>query len=261
MTVESIDDIIKLSGDIKSNQWQAIRTAAGLLLKRHPNGVVVDCSGLNSITEEGAQTFYDMMRHIQSKHARIIVANVPKHVKEVIAKVPDIRSGLAIAETVEDARQSLELLSEIREDKKKSPHTKGIVLLCLSGSASDSCAISLASAVAEKRQLSMLAVYPIIVPRTMPTDTPMPEEEDKAAQALQKVAAILEHKDFSVEPEVVRARNNAAAIMQVAEKENVRIIVIALPEEDPQTNEPTETIQEILDKIKTEIVLVREPRK
>ncbi|MER3466087.1 MAG: hypothetical protein C4340_02630, partial [Armatimonadota bacterium] len=82
MIVESINGIIKLSGDLTSNQWETIRTAANLLRRQHRKGVVVDCSGLETVTHEGAHTFLDMLLYIEAQNARIIVANVPPHIAE-----------------------------------------------------------------------------------------------------------------------------------------------------------------------------------
>src|SRR5204863_9799246 len=113
MIVESIGDVIKLSGDLTSNHWETIRTAAGLVLKRHPRGVVVDCSGITSCTEQGAETFYDMLMHIERKKSRIIVANIPPVVREALKHVPEVRSRLAVASTVEEAQHSLDLLETI----------------------------------------------------------------------------------------------------------------------------------------------------
>lgn len=261
MIVESIDDVIYLSGELTINQWEAIRTAAGLVLKRHPQGVVVDCSGLTSVSKAGAETFYYMMKHIQQKNARIIVANVPENVRAKLMEVEDVRSGLAIANSIEDARQSLELLETIGSPSGKKVHATGSLLLSISGGASDSNAISLAAAIAEMRQLSVVIVFPIVVPQALPTMQVMPEEEDEAAEVLQKAVKIFEYRQIAIEPTVERVRSAAAAIEKVAQERSPRTVVIALPPNDPQTGEPIRTIEGVLGKVKSEIVLVREPRK
>ncbi len=258
MIVESINDVIKLSGDLTTNQWEAIRTAAGLVLKRHPRGVVVDCGGLTSISEIGANTFYDMMMHIEKKKARIIVANVPQQIKKILQSVPDVRSGLAIATTVDDAQQSLDLLDTLGEKPKGKPTTTDSLLLVLTGAKSDSPAIGHASAIAEKRQLDVIVLFPIIVPQSLPTNTPLPDKEDEATASLQRATRFLGGKGIHVNPTLERARSVSASVEKVVSENPVRVAVVALPAADHAENEPIATVEGILKKVKGEVVLVRE---
>lgn len=260
MIVESFEDVIKISGDLTTNQWETIRTAAALLMKKHPSGVIVDCSDLRTCTEEGAETFYDMMRYIQSHHARIIVANVPEHCLPVLQNVPEVRSNLPIAESVEEARRSLELLDHLTFDRKRAPVTTGRLLLILTGSSSDHSAMALATLLAEKRQLSVVAVYALLVPRALVASAPMPEEEEQAAQVLQKVRETLSAKSIPVELVVERTRSILSAVETTRQKVAPRSVVVAVPEEDPTKNEPINTLQQILKSIGTELIIVRSPQ-
>ncbi len=257
MIVESIDDIIYLSGELATNQWEAIRTAAGLVLKRHPQGVVVDCGGLISVSKQGAETFYYMLRHIQEKNARIIVANVPEHVREKLMAVEDVRSGLSIADTVEDARQSLELMESIGKSEGKKSHATGVLLLCVLGAPSDSNAISLAAAIAQMRKLSVALVYPLLVPQALPMTQVLPESEEGATATLQSARRILESKQLPVEPAVERVRTIAAAIEKVVGRTDPLVVVVAMPASDPQIGEPARTIEGVLSKVHAELILVR----
>lgn len=258
MIVESINDIIRLSGDLTTNQWEAIRTAAGLLLKRHPRGVVVDCGGLKQVSLDGAQTFYDMMVHIESKRARIIVANVPAHVREILSEVPDVRSGLAIAATVEDARNSLDMIDEIGNGKKSEQHVTGHLLLCLTGSAADPHAISLACAIAERRHLAVTAFYPIIVPRALPTSSPLPEEEHEATESLKLATDLLGQRGIVVTPIVERCRSVAAGLEPALK--GVMVCVISLVTEELTKREPQTMIEGLLEAVSSEMILVRAPK-
>src|SRR4051794_2917253 len=105
MIVESYEDVIILSGALRSNYWETLHTAISLTLKRHPSGVIIDCSGLTEATPEGAETFRDVMEYIHGHDARVIVAAVPSKVYEVLRTVPEVRSQLAITESVEEARK------------------------------------------------------------------------------------------------------------------------------------------------------------
>jgi hypothetical protein len=257
MIVESFEDVIKISGDLTTNQWETIRTAASLLMKKHPSGVIVDCSDLRKCTEEGAETFYDMMRYIQSHRARIIVANVPEHCLPVLQRVPEVRSNLPIAHSVEEARRSLELLDQLAFDKKRAPVTTGKLLLILTGSSSDHGAMALASLLAEKRQLSVVAVYTLLVPRALVTSAPMPEEEEEAARVLQKTQEVLSAKSIPVELEMERARSVVSAVEATRQRVAPRVVVLSVPDEDPAKNEPISTLQQILQTVSAELIFVR----
>src|SRR5436853_3309421 len=110
--VESYEDVIVLSGALRSNFWETLHTAISLTLKRHPSGVIIDCSGLVEATPEGAETFRDAMEFIHQHDARVIVAAVPPNILQVLRTVPDVRSQLAVADSVEAARHSLDLITE-----------------------------------------------------------------------------------------------------------------------------------------------------
>lgn len=259
MIVESVGDVIKLSGDLLSNQWETIRTAAGLILKRHPSGVVVDASGITVCNEQGANTFYDMMMHIEKKKARIIIANIPPAVKEALSHIPEVRSRLAFANSVDEARRSLELAENIGKKSGESAHATGILILALCGGPSDSYATVIAGALAQMRQLRVVAVYPIIVPQALPTTTPMPEKEAAAEEALQRAKDTLRAKHIPVELSIERTRSLTAAVEKTASEVDERTTIVALPENDLRTGEPAKTAEDLLAKLSTEVILVRQP--
>src|SRR2546423_14865634 len=109
MIVACKDDVVHLSGSLHKNQWLTIKAAAKLLLQQHPQGILIDCSGLTDISEDGAKTFLEAMKDIQGEGARIIVVNLPEQILEVIRSVPGVRSQLPIARTIEEARASFRL--------------------------------------------------------------------------------------------------------------------------------------------------------
>ncbi|MEO7453429.1 MAG: hypothetical protein ABIV13_01555 [Fimbriimonadales bacterium] len=260
MIVESIGDVIYLSGDMVSNQWRGIRTAAGLILKRHPHGVIVDCGGLVACNEEGAETFYDMMHFIERKKARIIVANLSKVIKEALAHVPEVRSRLAVAATVEDARRSLDLTHNSLVDQGADRRSSGLLILALSGGRADGHAIAVAVAMAQLRSLKVIALFPILVPQSLPMDTPMSDAEAHADSSLKIAHEAFKSKQVPVNLTIQRARNLASAVDSVAKEMDERTAIIALPDDDPRTGEPIKTASSLLQKIGSEVILVRPPK-
>src|SRR5260221_6268820 len=109
MIVTTRGDMVGLSGALVKNQWMTIKAAANLLLKEHPEGIIIDCSELDNVSEEGAKTFLDAMRDIQAAGARIVVCSLPENVMQVLRTVRTVRSQLPIASCLEEARASLRL--------------------------------------------------------------------------------------------------------------------------------------------------------
>lgn len=262
MIVESVNDIIKLSGHLTSNQWETIRTAANLLLRQHPEGVVVDCSGLETVTHEGAETFLDMLLYIESQNARIIVANVPPQVAEQIRHVPEVRSRLAIANSVDEARKSLAVQQSFSTEAKKEsaalkPASHLIVALC--GGRADAFALSVAAAMAQMRQLSVLILYPILLHRSLPMTTPMPDQEEAAQQSLKRAGEFLKTRSIQHELVMKRGRELYAVIEEVSAAQLEQLVIVSLPDPDNHKREPQATADHLLASVRSELVLVRSP--
>jgi anti-anti-sigma regulatory factor len=262
MIVESVDDIIKLSGHLTSNQWETIKTAANLLLRQHPEGVVVDCGGLEEVTPEGAQTFLDMLLHIESQNARIIVANVPPHVQEAIRHVPEVRSRLAIAKSVEEARRSLTVQQSFAAEgiaASKTLKPKSHLIVALSGGRSDSYALAVAAALAEMRRLTVMVLYPITIHRSQPLSVPLPEEEEAGQTVLANAEEFFASHRIACETFMKRGRALYAIIEEISEQQEEKLVVVALPDADTRSKEPASTAGHLLADVRSELILVRHP--
>src|SRR5207249_2012314 len=80
MIIETKDDVVQLSGSLHKNQWMTIKAAVNLLLHEHPQGIIVDCAHLETISEDGAKTFLEAMRDIEAAKSRIVFASLPDHI-------------------------------------------------------------------------------------------------------------------------------------------------------------------------------------
>lgn len=259
MIVESYEDVIILSGALRSNFWETIHTAISLTLKRHPTGVIVDCSGISQCTESGAETFRDAMEFIQRHDARIIVAAVPDHVLDVLKLVPEVRSQLAIAKTVEDARRSLDLLLPTPEKKKREPvvHTHGRVLTVLTGGKTDSDALHMAWHIADTQLAEVHLVFVVIVPRHLPLQTPMPESEQAALDALESGRAFLNDRGIPSVSHLERSRDLAAALDSALAEIDAIQVVVPLPNGEATPDACGKVVNSVLAKIKRPVIFVR----
>lgn len=258
MIVESYEDVILLSGALRSNFWDTVHTAISLTLKRHPTGVIIDCSGIAECTPEGADTFRDVMRFIDEHDARIIVAAVPQPVLEVLKSVPEVRSQLAVAESVEAARRSLDLLIEPEGKKSKSPREvlDKIVLLLTPG---DSCGdlFELAAEQAEAHHSEIEVAFVVVVPRNLPIQAPLAAEEEVAAQALEGAKRELASRHVQHSVRLERGRDVASALEAVIEETGAKRVVVALSPNESELDEQLKIMRSILAKIHVPVVAVR----
>lgn len=267
MIVESYEDIIILSGAIRSNQWETLHTAISLTLKRHEEGVIIDCSQITEMTPHGADTFRSVMDFLKEHDARVLVAAVPDAIMQVLKSVPDVRSQLAVVATVEQARSSLDILRNPHADdahpqkRKKLPAAKGgKILACVMGTECDSYLLTTARELANGLDASVDVVYPLLVPREMPLSGAMPEEEKLAREALNHANGILSAESIEAELILERGRDVASAIHSVLEENPASHVVIGLPNGDQATDEATKLVRSVLGKIETAVIFVRGPR-
>lgn len=258
MIVESYEDVIVLSGALRSNFWETIHTAISLMLSRHPSGIIIDCSGITECTNEGAATFIDAMEYIEEHDARIIVAAVPKNVLEVLKSVPEVRSQLPIVGSVEEARRSLDLLPAKTKKKVAEKQVTKHHVVCLTGEPSDEYLVRNVQELLDDRQVKLHFVFPIVVPRELPLQAPLPEEEEVAKATFERASAHLENSisyDFRIE----RARDISGALQATLEEVNAIQVLIALPAQEEVDDKTLKLIRSVLTKVKKTVLMIRGP--
>src|SRR5579883_1984000 len=259
MIIEARDDVLTLSGSLDKNLWPSIESAASLLLRLHPSGILIDASGLTNITSEGAKTFLDAMAYIERYHARIVLCQVPGSAMEVIRNVPGVRSQVPITETCEQARTSLELAARERGGRsgKKaaadgpgiSPRRVLVPLLRGAGSPKEAVALALQLGTMSVGERSdgrtrtrvppeITAAYILQVPRTMPINAPSPEEEEAAREMLKEAEEALSVIGASAQTEVARTRDVSEEIIAQAARIKTDLIVMAFPSSADTGQEP-----------------------
>jgi anti-anti-sigma regulatory factor len=263
--VESYEDVIVLSGALRSNFWETIHTAISLTLKRHASGVIIDCSGITEVTHAGADTFVDIMRFIHEHDARIIVAAVPPHVMDVLKAVPEVRSQLAVSDSVEAARKSLDLLVEEEQPGKKrqGPQvaTNQKLLVALLGETTDPDALELVSEIADTVLAEVHIVYIILVPRDQPVQAPLPEKEQVAVAGIEKAKKYLSGRKVAYSARVERGRDVASAINAVLEEIEASHVVVPLSNQAQALEDSGRLVKTILMRVPKTVVFVRGPMK
>lgn len=257
MVVEFYEDVVQISGSLKSNFWDTIHTAISLALKKHPSGVIVDCSGIAECTVDGIDTFRDAMDFIKRREARIILAAVPAAVLEIFKSVPEVRSQLAVAASVEEARHSMNLSTH--EVAKRSPSivSGAQIALHLSGGAPDKAAMQAAAIMARPSSAHLHLVFTVVVPRDLPLQAPLPQQEDLAAATVDAAKAFLKelHVDCSIHIE--RGRDLAAALASVCEEHNIAYAFVALPCGVEERDAAVQIVRAVLAKLNCTVLFVR----
>lgn len=212
MIITSENEVLKLSGSLVKNQWMTIRAAADLLLTEHPEGIIIDCRELTNVSEAGARTFLDAVRHIEAAGARIVVCNLPDNVLQVIRSVPGVRSQLPIASSLEEARASLQLSGAAATNGREE--AGGIVVPLMAGLDGD-YAVAIAALPAHALRLTVYLVYLLVVGRSLPLNTPLSEEEAEANQLLEQAEQVARRHNLTAVRRVERVRDAEEGILHV----------------------------------------------
>lgn len=262
MIVESYEDVVKLSGAVRVNFWSTIQTAVALTLQRHPSGVIIDLGAVTEMTPLGADSFRDALRFVESNDARIVVANTPEHVLQVLRQVPEVRSQLPIVDTVEQARRSLDLLVEDtpahpkrkREEKLKPVRT---ILVCLSGDDSDAHLLDMTVEFVDREPANVVMIYPIIVPRELPLNSPLPDEEERAVATLEAGRAAMAGSKAVTEIRLERARDLPSLIAETSEEIKAAQVLVGVSVRPRHEENAWHALEAVIQKVKTPLVIVR----
>ena len=208
MIIETRSDVVRLTGSLHKNQWMSIRAAANLLLHEFPQGIIIDCSGLDNISEDGARTFLEAMRDIESARARIIVASLPANVLNVIKTVPGVRSQLSVAASVEAARASLQMQRKAPAPAPTPDATRSgqVILVPLMAEVDLSYGADLAARLAKVARAELRLVYLLEVTRTLPLNAPLMEQEQAAQTALAKAVGLARGQNVVPQEHIERVR-------------------------------------------------------
>lgn len=256
MVIETKEDVVRLSGSLHKNQWMSIKAAANLLLQEHPEGIIVDCSHLNDISDVGAKTFLEAMRDIESAHSRIIVAHLPENILTVCRSIPGVRSQLPIADTVESARASLRSAAKnaSRASSAQNEGRRGSVLLVPLIEGLDlSYGVQLATRIAVPNRTEIHLVYLMEVARDLALHTPRPEQEQSANAVLEQAKTQATVNHVVVHEHLERVRDAFDGILNAAKTHHAETIVVGITEE-PGQEEKAELLTRLM-----EMLLKRAP--
>jgi anti-anti-sigma regulatory factor len=261
MIVEAREDVVTLSGSLNEAFWESIQTAISLSLRRHPTGVIIDCAKITSITEQGAQTFQSAIDYVLSHgNARIIFAAIPNHVMQVLRSTPHVKSSLATASTIEEARESLTLIVDDHDPKwkKASEEVKSRnILVVISTDECHDFFLQEIDLLLNTKPSHLHFLLPVVVPRELPLHAPVPDEErkmvtfgDKAREAFKKGANLTELR-------LERTRDIPTLVAEMAEEVNAEQVIVSVPADLDKTNDSVKTFESLLNKVSRPMMFIR----
>ena len=262
MIVEASEEIITLSGVLNQPFWESVQTAIALSLRRHPSGVIIDCSKITSITEEGAHTFQYAIDYVLGQDgARIIFAAIPDNVMEVLRATPHVKSQLATAPTVEEAQASLDRLAHTTDEKKLKRTSESVrsrhVLAVISPSECNDHFIRQLEQLVSTTPSHIVFLLPMVVPRELPLHAPVPGEETKLCMFGDKLRDAFAKGDNLTEIRLERTRDIPSLVAEISEEINAEQVVVAVPSNKDITDESSRAIASILNKVKRPLMFVR----
>lgn len=252
MIVYTRDDTVKLSGALVRNQWQTIKAAANLLLREHGEGILIDGGELTHVTEEGARTFLDAMKDIQSAGARMVVCNLPEHVMEVLRTVPGVRSQLALAMSVEDARASL-------KPDREGTHgfaERSVVVPLIDGLDTET-AMALAARAGRERSAQVTALAFIVVARQVAIGTPAPDLEARAQESADEALREARRLGITCTVHLARVRDVRDGLLAELAAHHAVKVVVALRAEMLEEEGLLDLANELLRKAPCDVLLAR----
>ena len=98
----------------------------------------------------------------------------------------------------------------------------------LSGGSADEETIKLACKLARKPKAKVYAVYIIEVERSLPLDTPVDSETEKAEEILTRAEDIATKAGYEIETDLLQAREIGPAIVNEAVEKGVDLIVMGI---------------------------------
>jgi len=106
--------------------------------------------------------------------------------------------------------------------------TTGPVLVAIGESRSSLGALGTACIYASQRKAPLLAIHVIEVQRALPLDADLDAESRRGEQLLRRAEGLAHEKGFSLEGELLQARDAGQAIVEEAKSRGAEVIVLGI---------------------------------
>ena len=225
MIIEARKEILSLAGALTENHWLTLKAAANLLLKRFPQGIIIEGSSIIHCTPEGVETFKDAFAYIHKQGSRIVFCQLPAEVQNIIQEIPEARSQFAITNSIEEARTSLGL-DTLKFEKSSLDRYK--ILIPVFKGIDTKKSIQICSKMAREERAQVYLLYLLEIPLTKPMDTPLPHIENAAKEILEICQKRIQREGFKSSSEIKRVRNISDGIIQATNLLEADIMILSI---------------------------------
>jgi nucleotide-binding universal stress UspA family protein len=102
------------------------------------------------------------------------------------------------------------------------------ILVPVRGSGYNDRAVELACRLGEQQKAEIIACHVIEVPLALPLSTPLPKEEERAVEILERARELIAHHGLAPKTLSVREREVARGVLRVAEEHGVDMVVLGI---------------------------------
>ncbi len=120
-------------------------------------------------------------------------------------------------------------------------------------------AVELACRLGNGKKAELVLLHVIVVPYSLPLNAPMPEREKTAEQALELGCLIARRYGNHLHTHIIRRRNAAQGVLDVADQEQVDAIVLGVGVKPRVPGEWGKTSLEILSRANCEVIVDKVP--
>ena len=150
---------------------------------------------------------------------------------------------------------------EPRKKKKREPAVRKydrVIVAILSGDDSDEELLHVTNEFVSTLPAKVVMLFPIVVPRNLPLQAPMPEVEEKALKAIELGKERMKKYKTAYEVRLERARDLPTLIHDVAEETGADRVIFAFSRRNPeQMEEGVKLVSSILQKVACPVMFVR----
>jgi anti-anti-sigma regulatory factor len=231
MIIEARKSRITLCGAIERNHWKTIRAAAQLLLEHSPGGIVIDCRQINKMTPAGAVTFEQGMDEVTAQGYKIIFAGLPRDLRQIVGKIPGLRSEMVVMDTVEEAERLLGIETRYTE---KPVGTGEINVVVMGGNLAEKPAIALSCLLGNRRLTRLHITNMVEIPHFLPLSASTSQIEE-AGRALDSAKSFAHDHGFPPTVEIAHVRTLEAGLTGVLSDLSPTAVFLAVPRGETRT--------------------------
>jgi nucleotide-binding universal stress UspA family protein len=121
------------------------------------------------------------------------------------------------------ASQVQKLAAQTTREVKKMV---GSIIVVFSPEINSRHMMALAIKLARGERSDLLVLYVIEVPRTLPPDAEMPDEERAALDALGAAETIANENNVTLRTETIKVRSTAEAVLEIAKREKANLLIL-----------------------------------